>query len=75
MEKKCRYTQKHNAYTQQYIRDNYKQLSIRLPKVGDITREAIQTAADAAGLSVNAYIVQAVREKMSNDLSSGQSDK
>lgn len=65
--KKSYYNQKKNEYTQQYIRDNYKQLSIRIPIEGDLTREKIAEAADSEGLSVNAYILEAVREKMERE--------
>lgn len=61
------YNQKKNEYTQQYIRDNYKQLSIRLPITGDVTRDTIAAAAAEHGESVNGYIVQAVRDRMEKD--------
>ena len=63
-EKKTRYNQKRNVYTQNYIHEHYKQLAIRLPTAGDVTREKIQVAAAAAGESVNAFIIDAVRVKM-----------
>ena len=63
-QKKSAYNEKHNQYTQAYIRENYKQLSIRLPKEGEITREKIAEAAEMVDLSTNAYILEAVREKM-----------
>lgn len=62
--KKSFYNEHKNQYTQEYIRQNYKQLSIRLPKEGQITRETIQEAAAAAGESVNGYILEAVRRRM-----------
>ena len=62
--KKSFYNEHKNQYTQEYIRQNYKQLSIRLPKEGPITRETIADAASAAGESVNGYILEAVRERM-----------
>lgn len=62
--RKSSYNEKHNQYTQEYIRQNYKQLSIRLPKEGPITREAIAEAAEAVGESVNGYILEAVRRRM-----------
>lgn len=64
MARKSDYSQKKNEYTQQYIRDHYKQLSIRLPVEGAITRDTIANAAQQAGSSVNAYIIDAVKEKM-----------
>lgn len=66
-EKKSVYNQKRNEYAQKYIHDNYKQLSIRLLKEGDITRETIAEAAQQAGMSVNAYVVTAIKEKMVRD--------
>lgn len=65
--KKTSYNQKKNVYTQKYIRDNYKQLSIRLPIKGSITRDSIQQAADAAGESVNVYVLEAVRQRMEKE--------
>ena len=61
--KKSSYNEKHNRYTQEYIRENYKQLSIRIPKEGEITRENIAEAAGMIKMSTNAYILEAVREK------------
>lgn len=63
-EKKTGYNQKKNIYTQNYIRDNYKQISIRVQKNGDLTRETMQAAADEAGESLNGYILEAVRRRM-----------
>ena len=44
-----------------YESANYDKVLIRLPK-GD--REKIKSAADAAGESLNAYIVGAIRDRM-----------
>lgn len=65
--KKSGYNQRKNEYTQQYIRSNYKQLSIRLPVSGDLTRETIAEAARNSGESVNGYILQAVRERIARE--------
>ncbi len=65
--KKSWYNQKKNEYTQNYIRSNYKQLSIRLPISGELTRDTIAAAAARAGESVNGYILQAVRDRMQRD--------
>ena len=62
--KKRGYNQRKNEYTQKYIRENYKQLSLRVPTSGDLTRDDIARAAQEQGESVNAYILQAVRERM-----------
>lgn len=59
-----RYSEAQNKATQKYIHKSYDQISIRVRKDGDITRESIQKAADRAGLSLNAYIMEAVKEKM-----------
>ena len=65
-EKKNFYNQRKNEYTQEYIRQNYKQVVIRLPKDAGLTRERIAEAAEAAGMTVNAFIVEAVQEKIEN---------
>ena len=65
--KKTSYTPKKNVYTQPHIRERYRQLSIRLPADGDLTREVIAAAAESAGYSVDAYILEAVRERMARD--------
>ena len=64
--KRKTYNQHKNEYTQEYIRQNYDQLSIRLPKDGEITRAKIAEAAASIGMSTNAFIVDAVREKMAS---------
>ena len=61
------YNEKKNKYTQQYIKENYKQLSIRLPITGEVTREIIAAAAAEAGESVNGYIIQAVKERLNKE--------
>lgn len=43
-----------------------ERLLVRLPR-GEVTKAEIQAAADAAGESVNGYIVQAVRERMERE--------
>ena len=68
-EKKTRYNQKKNVYVQEYIRQNYDQVSIRLPKEGEITREKIATAADRAGMSTNAFIIEGVSRMMQDQVS------
>ena len=65
-EKKNFYNQRKNEYTQEYIRQNYKQVVVRLPKDAGLTRERIAEAAAAAGMTVNAFIVEAVQEKIEN---------
>lgn len=43
-----------------------ERLLVRLPR-GEVTKAEIQAAADAAGESINGYIVQAVRERMERE--------
>jgi len=46
----------------------YDKITVRIrkdrPDPSGLSRDSIQAAADAAGLSLNAYILQAVSEKM-----------
>ena len=51
-----------NRATTRYRAKAYDQINVKAPKGG---REEIQAAAAAAGQSVNAYILQAVRDRMS----------
>lgn len=67
MEKKSGYTPQKNEYTQQYIRDHYRQLSVRLPREGELTRDRIAAAAARAGESVNGYVLEAVRQRMEKE--------
>lgn len=60
----AKYSESQNKATQKYIHNNYQQLSIRLRKDGEVTRDTIAEAAAGSGLSVNAFILEAVREKM-----------
>lgn len=45
----------------------YDKVLLRLRKETDTSKEMIQAAADAAGESINGYIVQAVRQRMEMD--------
>ena len=65
-EKKNFYNQRKNEYTQEYIRQKYKQVVVRLPKDAGLIRERIAEAAATAGMTVNAFIVEAVQEKIEN---------
>ncbi|MBR4544948.1 MAG: Arc family DNA-binding protein [Oscillibacter sp.] len=47
-----------------YMKENYDMYQIRMPKG---KKETIQTAAAAIGQSVNAYINQAIDERMNRD--------
>ena len=67
MDKKSGYTPRKNEYTQQYIREHYQQLSIRLSREGELTRDRIAHAAARAGESVNGYILEAVQQRMTRE--------
>jgi len=60
----AKYSEAQNKATQKYIHNSYDQISIRVRKDGDITRDTMQAAADQEGLSLNAYILEAIREKI-----------
>lgn len=47
-----------------YESKSYDKILVRLRKDADLTRQDIQTAADAAGESVNGYILEAVRQRI-----------
>lgn len=55
-------------YTNEFNRKSYDRISVMLPK-GD--RERLQTAAAAAGESVNGYIKTAIRQRMDRDRDCG----
>lgn len=49
-----------------YEKKTYDLMSFRLRRSGadGVTRDAIKAAAEAAGLSVNAWIIEAIRDKL-----------
>lgn len=47
-----------------YVKENYDEFKVRLPKG---TKDQIRTAADQQGQSVNAWISQAITEKMEKE--------
>ena len=53
-----------SKYVYQYTKDNYDRLSVTVPKGGKAT---IQAAADRAGQSVNAWINDAINDKLKGD--------
>lgn len=52
------------ARTKEYNKEKYEQITMRVPKG---TKEKIKAAAEAAGISLTAYIMAAVNEKMNKD--------
>lgn len=58
------YTKAGNKAAQKYVREHLDRIEIREEKG---YRDKIKAAADAAGQSVNAYILQAVEERMQRE--------
>ena len=54
--------------TTKFEHNSYDKITVRLrkdrPDQSGLSRDSIQAAADAAGMSLNAYILTAVSEKM-----------
>lgn len=66
LEKKKRsYTQAQNKATQKYIHNSYDQIVLRVRKDTEPTRATITQAAAESGQSLNAFIMEAISEKMS----------
>ena len=63
-EKKNRYSQAQNKATQKYIHNSYDQIVIRVRKDTEPTRATITQAAADSGQSLNAFIMDAITEKM-----------
>ena len=54
----------HIEATTRYEHKAYDKITVRLRKDTEPTRDTITAAADAAGMSLNAYIIEAVKDKM-----------
>ena len=52
--------------TTKYDSQNYDKITLMIRKDREPTRETIKAAADAAGLSANSFIIEAIREKISS---------
>lgn len=52
--------------TTKYEHNNYDKVTLRLRRDAEITRDKLQKAADAAGESLNGYVMEAVRQRMKN---------
>lgn len=59
-------TKAHIRATTKYENKSYDKICIRIRKDADITRDKLQKAADAAGESLNSYVMEAVRQRMKN---------
>lgn len=65
--KKRQYTEAQRKAAVKWEEKSYDRMSIGMLRGSDVDKSAIHAAAAAAGMSANAYILQAVREKMSRD--------
>ena len=55
----------HKRATQKFETNNYDKILLRIRKDSSQNREAIQAAAEKAGKSLNAFILEAISEKIS----------
>ena len=58
-----KYSEKSKQYTTEYVKNHYERVLVRL-KSDEMSRDDIKAAADSAGESVNAYIIEAIRQRM-----------
>lgn len=61
-----KYSEKSKKYTTDYVKEHYERILLRL-KTDELSRDEIKSAADAAGESVNTFIVEAVRRRMEEE--------
>ena len=61
-----KYSEKSKKYTTDYVKDHYERILLRL-KTDELSRDEIRSAADAAGESVNTFIVEAVRRRIEEE--------
>lgn len=61
-----KYNEKSKKYTTDYVKEHYERILLRL-KTDELSRDEIRSAADAAGESVNTYIVEAVRRRIEEE--------
>ena len=57
-------TAAHLRATAKWEKENNEKITIKLNKAKDPTKEQIKAAATACGLSVNAWIIEAIRDKL-----------
>ena len=57
----------HKKATQRYETKAYDKVLLRLRKDTEPTRETITSKATAKGMSLNAYIIEAITEKINGD--------
>ena len=61
-----KYSEKSKKYTTDYVKEHYERILLRL-KTDELSRDEIRSAADAAGESVNAYIMEAVKKRIEEE--------
>ena len=61
-----KYSEKSKKYTTDYVKEHYERILVRL-KTDELSRDEIRSAADAAGESVNTFIVEAVRRRIEEE--------
>ena len=61
-----KYSEKSKKYTTDYVKEHYERILLRM-KTDELSRDEIRSAADAAGESVNTYIVEAVRRRIEEE--------
>ena len=61
-----KYSEKSKKYTTDYVKEHYERILLRL-KTDELSRDEIRSAADAAGESVNTYIVEAVIRRIEEE--------
>ena len=57
-------TEAQQRATFKYDSKSYEKITLRVRKDTEPTRDTITTAASSAGLSLNAYILEAIKEKL-----------
>lgn len=61
-----KYSEKSKQYTTEYVKNHYERVLVRL-KSDEMSRDDIKAAADSAGESVNAYIMEAVKKRIEEE--------
>ena len=61
-----KYSEKSKKYTTDYVKEHYERILLRM-KTDELSRYEIRSAADAAGESVNTFIVEAVRRRIEEE--------
>lgn len=57
----AKYTQAQNKATQKYVKENYARLYVSCQKE---EKEIFQKCADESGMSLNSFIIAAIKEKI-----------